>query len=256
MTTQISTRDLYHAVRRAGTRHHVVTVTGEHRANQATTYTDLRKATVPRGLGAARDEIARRVAHLRGQRQASHPSLRQRADSWLAERYSEVIQDRGGETTIEQVGDSVYLRVMARTDGLTLLGCDGWRQYSRQYGARRCSLRYLCGRDDNGRWAVRVPGTCDTVRAALAFVEPAAVQRARIDGRRILRQGDVYLVEQRTDNMDALAGTRHRWDAATRTLHHDDPLAPHAGLHVPFRARAHVQSVLRMGRANGRRRGD
>lgn len=256
MTTQIDTRDLYHAVRRAGTQHYVVTVTGEHRVCQATTYTDLRKAAVPRGCGPARDDIARDLAALRSKVAGKPSPLIDRLHACIVAIYSEVIEDRGGETTIEERAQSVSLHVMDRSRDLTLLGCDGWRQYSRRFGARPASLRYLCGRDDNGRWAVRVPSTCDSVGDVVRFVEPADVQRARADGRRILRQGDVYLVEQRIDNFDAVAGTRHRWDAATRTLHHDDPQAPHAGLHVPFRARASVQSVLRMGRVNGRRRGD
>lgn len=253
MTT--TTREIYHAVRRAGTQHSYCPTTGKHYIRREHTATALRRAAVPRGCGKRRDEIARRLADLRT-RTAEHLPLSRRYDRYLVALYSAVIEARGGEIEIDEESRTIGLRVIDRRDGLVLLGCDGWRHYSRRFGARRASLRYLCGTDDNGRWAVRVHGNIDTIGRALDFVEPAEVQRARSEGRRILRQGDVYLVEQARDNFAALAGTRHYWDASSRTLHHDDPDAPHGALHVPYRAKAIVQSVLRMGRSGGRRRGD
>lgn len=256
----MDTRSLYHAVRRAGTSVNPHPSLARPQVRRATTYTDLRRAPAPRGMGPRRDEIARACADLRRAEDvawaASRRTLRDRLHDRLRDIYAEVIESRGGETTIEGESRAIHLHVKDRADGLVLLAADGWRQYSRRFGARPASLRYLCGRDDNGRWAVRVPGTVDTVADALAFVEPAAVAEARRAGRQVLRQGDVYVIEQRTDNMNALAGTRHRWDEATRTLYHDDPDAPHGALHVPFRAKAILQSVLRMGRSNGRGRGD
>lgn len=251
-------RDIYHAVRRAGTVH---SVRGSESGTKHDAYRDhslnrLRAVRVPRGFGALRDQAIEAVRSTGAGADSLQSPIAERLKSRLVRVYRSVIAARGGETVISEHNRDVPLRIIDRSNGLVVLGCDGWRQYSRAFGARRASLRYLCGRDDNGRWAVRVPATCNTVATAMDFVEPADVKRARGAGRSVLRQGDVYLIEQSRDNLDALVGTRHRWDAQTRTLHHDDPTAPHGALHVPFRARAVVQSVLRMGRETGRRRGD
>jgi len=250
-------RDIYHTIRRA----RGIYITP---GNSRTSYvgrgifgsvTQMRKVPVPRGCGSLRDLIAERISKSMSLTGDTLP-LRLRLNAHYVRIYSEVIEDRGGETSIEEKDRTIGLSVIERRDGLVLLGCDGWRHYSARFGARKASLRYLCGTDDNGRWAVRVPGTVQCVMDALDFVEPAEVKAARSAGRRVLRQGDVYLVEQSRDSLDALAGTRHRWDAATRTLHHDASDAPHTSLHVPYKAKAVVQSVLRMGRTTGRRRGD
>lgn len=251
-------RDIYHAVRRAGTVHSAYNSDSgtKHSAYRDHSMGRLRAVRVPRGFGALRDQAIEAVRSTGAGADSLASPVAERLKARLVRVYRSVIAARGGETVISERSRDVTLRMMDREADLVLLGCDGWRQYSRAFGARHASLRYLCGRDDNGRWAVRVPATCNTVSAAMDFVEPADVKRARGAGRSVLRQGDVYLIEQSRDNLDALAGTRHRWDARTRTLHHDDPTAQHGALHVPFRAKAVVQSVLRMGRETGRRRGD
>jgi hypothetical protein len=165
---------------------------------------------------------------------------------------SSEIAARGGETDI----DGRQIHVIQRfPGGLTLVGCQGWRQYSRRFGSRRASLAYLCGRDDNGTWAVRVPGTCGSIGEAVAWVEPAAVKAARQAGRRVLRQGDVYAVEARRDDASGLP-PRHRFDAERRLLLHLDEARPHAPLHVPFPARFFAQRVYQMGRSGRRAGGD
>ena len=121
------------------------------------------------------------------------------------------------------------------------------------FRSRKATLAYLCGTDDNGRWAVRVPGTCTTVALALTAITPAPVRAAHAKGKRVLRQGDLYVVEARTDDFDALQVTRHVWDREHRVVRHLDPDRPHSDLPVPFKAKAYLQSVLRMGRLGSRR---
>src|SRR4030042_6495321 len=92
-------------------------------------------------------------------------------EKWVRE-----IERRGGETSIAHMpaGRSGWkhaehreLSVLdtGKSEGKTvhLLGCEGWRYYSRNFGARPASLRYLVGQDDSGLWGVRGPGTLDTV---------------------------------------------------------------------------------------------
>jgi hypothetical protein len=90
--------------------------------------------------------------------------------------------------------------------------------------------------------------------SALAYLEPAEVQRARAKGRRVLRQGDVFAVETTAshDTREPLQLGRHHWDPQTHTLTHDDPDNPHAELHLPFPVRFVRQHALVMGRGGGR----
>jgi len=171
------------------------------------------------------------------------------------------IQDRNGEVSLglldwqgvdeEEVPEWLALKEPERL--LALLGCDGWRYYSRRAGSWRASLRYLCGVDDSGRWAVRVPGTVESVEEALDWLEPAAVKRAREAGREVLRQGDLYVVEttrrydQRGDGSALPQGSRHRWSKDGRRLEHPE----HESLEVPWPARVYAQRTYQMGRGRG-----
>jgi len=161
------------------------------------------------------------------------------------------IGKRGGETQIQGENNAYPLRMIDRADGMALLHVSAWRYYSRGFGSRLASLCYLCGRDDNGRWAVRVPGTCDTVMDALARIEPKEVQSARDNGITVLRQGDVYAVETKRAYDGKGAATlpsNHTWNPETRELRHLDSRSPHATLSIPFPVRFVAQSALRMGR--------
>lgn len=165
-----------------------------------------------------------------------------------------VIASRRWETSIEE-GSGAWrdartteLDIIDRGNGLYLLGLDGWKKYTRST-SWHVSLRYLCGHDDNGAWAVRLPGTIETVEDAVAWTTPAEVHKAQAAGKRVLRQGDVWMVEARKDNLNALP-RGHRFDPETRTLTHD---GGHAALHVPFPAKAVTAKVVNP--AHSRRRG-
>jgi len=214
------------------------------------------------------------------------------------------IARRGGETEIDHMpyGRAGWKSVQTRElevvdtdkgEGLLLLHAEGWRYYSRRFGSRPATLSYLVGLDDNGPWAVRVPGTIETVRGALQWITPKEVKEARSDWRcpqghkdggtymfrgkfrsvpycqrckrrmvtpRVSRQGDVYAVERERSRdyaeQSAAKLDGHTWDPDTRTLYHDDTDRPHKPLHVPFPCKLVQQRVYRMGRGSGRSGGD
>jgi hypothetical protein len=174
--------------------------------------------------------------------------VEQRAVNRLGEIYRKEIVRRGGETTITERDGETRVTVVDRRDGLCLLRADGWRQYSKSYGARRASISYLCGTDDSGRWSVRVPGTIEHVSSALEWIEPAEVKAAKKQGLAVLRQGDVYAVQTVRKALDG-TGDRlpagHEWDAVARTLTHTE----HSPLHVEFPCRFFMQKAYVMGRS-------
>jgi hypothetical protein len=122
-----------------------------------------------------------------------------------------------------------------------LINVERKHHYSNAFGDWWVRASWLAGHDDSGYWAVRVPGTILGIDEALDWITPAAVQRAESQGRQVLRQGDVYLVEKRRgpDNTRDLP-RRHYFDPETRTLSHSD----HADLHIPWPFRAYAQRQL------------
>lgn len=173
----------------------------------------------------------------------------QRRQAWI-----EVIAGRGGETSIETSGRDVTLDIVAEHGDLVLLRCSGWRQYSRQFGARPASLAYLCGTDDSGRWATRVAGSITSIDEALEWLEPAAVRKARDAGRQVWRQGDVYAIEttKAHDGKGAEGLDRHEWHREKRVLWHPE----HTPLVLTVPVRFVQQRTFAMGRGRGWAGGD
>jgi hypothetical protein len=187
--------------------------------------------------------------------------------------YGAEIRRRGGETSIRTGKDrDTGLSVADRRDGLTLLHVAGWRYYSSRVRPQHAALSYLCGTDDSGRWAARVPGTITTVRAAENWITPAAVRHAGASGRRVRRQGDIYAVET-TKAHDAPPGwvgddrrydkeadewvTSHHWNAKTRTLvHRPEDGRKHRPLRLSYPVRFVQQQPYQMGRGRNRATGD
>jgi hypothetical protein len=189
-------------------------------------------------------------------------SVQERLVARLVGQAEEEIKRRGGEVVISgQYGDT-FLSLWDRDPGqrILLVGAEGWRHYSRSFGARRASLAYLYGMDDSGPWAVRVPGTLRTVAEALAWLEPKDVTDARAAGRRVRRQGDVYAVETTAARDGAGVGDLpdgHRWNPTTRFLtHRPADGRRHRPLRVPFPVRFVRQRAYGMGRGAGRGFGD
>lgn len=174
----------------------------------------------------------------------------------VRDQYVREIISRGGDIEIEGNYDTETLDIedWDRQTGLAVLACEGWRRYGLQ-PARRASLSYLCGVDDSGPWAVRVPGSIRSISGAMEWVEPAAVRNAREAGRRVLRQGDVYAVEcgDRRDRADGDdLPESHEWAHTSRILLHEG----HAPLQVPFPCRFYRQRAYEMGRSGRQGYGD
>jgi hypothetical protein len=225
---------------------------GAARAMSRATLAELRsRVRVQRGLAPLRESMLPIVRALRSSQPAKPESLKSRLAGHITRKAAIEIRRRGGETAIDGVG--LHLKDRDRARGIVLVGCDGWRTYSRRFGSRRASLCYLYGRDDNGPWALRVPGTVDSVEAAIAAVEPAEVRRAREAGRSVLRQGDIYAIEMLRAAVGdaALDGTNHRYDAEARRLVHLDRGAQHGDLAIPNGWRG-VKFVRQLGLGMGR----
>ena len=120
---------------------------------------------------------------------------------------------------VEALGQADYDR-QSRT---WLCRCSYRYEYSKKFGQWWQNAAYLCGKDDAGYWAMRVPSTCETVADAITWAYPAAVLKARAEGRRVWRQGDILVVELKAgkDNTNALRGTRHEF-RDTRYLVHPE----------------------------------
>ena len=182
------------------------------------------------------------------------------------------IQKRGGDVSIDEKRYTNPLQMIdhGRSEGkkVWLLRCEAWRYYSSRFGSRRAKLAYLCGYDDRGTWAVRVPGTCKTVKEALDKLVPREIKVARKKGKRVLRQGDVYAVET-TDRYDGAGisspyfaadligwyvelAPEHTWHPNGRFLLHPE----HTPMQVPFPCRFVVQKALDMNRGSGRGAGE
>ncbi|MFJ8166519.1 hypothetical protein ACIRBY_37145 [Streptomyces sp. NPDC096136] len=211
------------------------------------------------GLPGYRTERA--IRELRAGRAANRPvapvfrGSAQRLRARIERQMRAEIGRRGGETAIEGTYETAVVELVDRSSAerLYLLHAEGWRQYSKAFGARRASLSYLCGRDDSGTFAVRVPGTVTTVANALAWLEPSEVTRAKAAGKRVRRQGDVYAVEtaRAHDGKGAQdLPPAHEWRPQTRTLvHRPQDGRKHRPVRVAFPARFVVQRAYQMGRS-------
>jgi len=182
--------------------------------------------------------------------------LRDTAAWMYLNRMTQEVERRGGETSI-RVDKNRWagLELSDRSDDLALLHVEGWRYYSSREGFHRASLSYLCGTDDAGRWAVRVPGTVTTVGEALDWLEPAEVKKARQAGKRVVRQGDVYGVETtKTHDGKGELPANHEWRPATRHLVHraDDGHGHHRPVKIAWPVRFVRQRAYEMGRSGSR----
>lgn len=268
--TTIEPREAYHAVRRAVTsynplhREYTAKRPGQHWPQ--TTWDrkvrdTLRSLTGRKVLRPDQSRLAERIQAALIERnetfipRSRSKTLAERLRARLCAKYLAEADRRGLPTELD-LGKDGWDELRIVSEGadnghrVAVLHASGWKKYSNAFGSRHQTLSLLCGRDDAGLWAVRIPGTITTVDAGLAWLKPAIVRNAEAAGKRVMRQGDVWLVERRRDDMSALP-SGHRWDAETRTLYHDG----HAHVHVPFPAIAVPQSTLAV---NGtqRRRGD
>lgn len=137
--------------------------------------------------------------------------------------------------------------VSERRGRIALVYVCGWINYTRSYGTyvEMSGLVFHQPAQEH-EWAfVRVPPSTRTIDNALESLKPVAVKKAETAGRIVLRQGDLWVVQQRVDNMKALPPS-HVFDAEKRVLRHNE----HGDLSVPFQAKVYQMKSV----ANGRRR--
>jgi len=157
------------------------------------------------------------------------------------------IAKRGGETAIYGSWSHVSVARDGAPDaaqGILHVAAEGWRQYSRAFGARPATLAYFCGIDDNGPWAVRVP-----FGAKVESIIPKPARDAMAKDRRVLRQGDAFFVECAPRYADEGSRRNIAFDPETRVYtHRASDGHPHNPVCVPFPHRVYFAEARQMGR--------
>lgn len=86
----------------------------------------------------------------------------------------------------------------------------GQASYYRSSMRGKSERAWLIGQDDDQIWCQQVYTTHETVDEALDFITPAEVQNYREEGRKVIRQGDIFFVQMKqATNFEDLNGTRH-----------------------------------------------
>lgn len=211
----------------------------------------LRAQRPQRVTAKALTEEARRQRQLHEAREAARPVAMQAGKEALVARVNArllalgvaAIRERGVDTPTGY--DEAKLRVTDRAprQRMWVLHFNEYVKYSSRQ-SWWVSASYLCGIEDGQVWVERVPASITTVEEAVAYITPAAVKRAAAEGRQVLRQGDVFLVERRRGGDDLAAlPERHRFDPGNRTLSHPQ----HGSLHVPFPFAVHLTRTVPTG---------
>lgn len=136
------------------------------------------------------------------------------------------IENRGFETGFDTgykneswaKSKHVEIECIEKRRGLRLYKLDSWKKYSRNC-VYPCTLVYLAGVERGEYWAVRCPSTVDSINEALDYTTPAEVKKAKKSGKKVLRQGDVFIVEK-TRDCKSLLPENHTWNSETRMLTH------------------------------------
>ena len=244
-------------------------------ANPAVLAIVLRERNLPGQRSKTAITRLRRERARRNERAPARPeSLADRTRTQMVRLYTAEITRRGGEVTIAGrfTSERLYPSGQDTRARLVLLHAEGYRDYGSDEGCHWARLSYLCGVDDSGRWAVRVPGTITGTWAAVSWLTPAAVQRAIRLGRRVRRQGDIYGIEMKRQG-DTATGwvgddrrrdpktgewvTSHHWNAETRYLtHHPEDGRKHRPVRIGYPVRFEQQRAYGMGRTGARGAGD
>lgn len=159
--------------------------------------------------GAIRKLVPTVLDSVEMQRANGRPQGRARLDSILAARLIERALRNAPQ--LPAGAEARHFTVIDRAEGLTLVAGNWWHEYSRRHGSRHHEVALLTGREDGQEWARRVPYRTYSVAGALDYVRPAEVNRAIETGRRVLRQGNIWLVQRArgSDDLSVLRGTRH-----------------------------------------------
>jgi hypothetical protein len=217
--------------------------------SRARSLSDLR-IQAPRGKKGVLIEAIKRVREINpAWPTARHPRLQARLNIHLTRLGCDEIERRSLPTPAGW--DEISVSTIDRRPRIWLVRGEGFYKYSRRAGTWHVQGSYLCGIDNGHPWAVRVPGTIDTVYAAEEWLLPAPV---RSSSGPVLRQGDIYFVPSSRENLSALDHTRHaakpRKAGGYSILHPEHRAIVLSG---KYRWRAYQQRQLSSGntRANG-----
>lgn len=123
-----------------------------------------------------------------------------------------------------------------KTQKLWIISCSKYLYTYKEYKDIYRDAMWLCGRDDGHIFVHQIPSTITKIEDALAWIRPAAVDKAIKAGKKVLRQGDIWFVEHnfRCDDTRAIPAG-HNYNPQTRDCVH----AEHGTLHIPFNFRAY-----------------
>ena len=199
-------------------------------------------------------EMARRgraIWKIRQERAANRPLSQEDLARALQARTVGRIKDRYRDAALATItrnfeGCEVHTS-LDLSRAIALVTVEGWAQYSRRFGARYTKIVVLViyDRDTHTRRALRVGPSVETIDEALDYLKPAAVKRAEAEGKKVLRQGDIYFVPAKRPNYADLAGTRH--EVRDGVVYHPE----HGTLILPGPHRAYRQMAV----VGGSRRG-
>lgn len=186
----------------------------------------LEEVARQRQLSAERDEA---------QRLPCPRTLQQRLKDHLIELGQQEIRQRRLTTPAGWSNANPIIVDRDVANRLWIVGAEYQFHYSNAFGDWWVGANYLCGRDDGGTFAMRVPKNCNTIAHALKWITPSAVIEAQRKGRWTGRQGDVWLVElvRGKDNLRDLP-PGHEYDPESRCLTHRS----HQPLLVPASVKA------------------
>ncbi|MGD9156938.1 MAG: hypothetical protein PVG39_00900 [Desulfobacteraceae bacterium] len=153
------------------------------------------------------------------------------------QKYYQAVIDRGFEVEFQtgykdepwSKAKLLKMKIEESKRGYRLFVLEGWKKYSRQHVYFQRFV-YLAGVECGQYWAIRCPATVTTIKEAIDYTTPAVVHKARKVGRKVIRQGDVFIIEQSRDGNHSNLPENHSFNPETRTLKHPE----HKNIHIPF----------------------
>lgn len=202
------------------------------------------RLTLPRGIGGR--TLVRRLAALRFRHRhipdplvQARATRRKRLSARRVEAALDVVARRGLTTPAGHNDHHVDYVVVARRDGMTLIGGSWWYDYGRA-GRREVAAAYLVGRDEGEEWALRVPSSTASVSEALRWTWGAVAVREAADGPS-RRQGDVLFTSRRPRRVPDAAAQAATLNASLVGTRHE--VAVHGGGGLIVRHAGHHRAI-------------
>lgn len=128
----------------------------------------------------------------------------------LFKKYISFARFRGNYIDCDK-GDMRYVADYNSKESIALVKVDSWINYSRRYGTWVKMSGLVLKDKDSGQFRfLRVGPDITNIDDALSYIKPSEVKKAEKEGKKIIRQGDIYFIPQKTWNLSKLAGTNHK----------------------------------------------